>query len=257
MAGGNLECLSLFWEYYFGARYYDAEIGRWMCVDPMAHKAPTLSPYVYCSNSPLNRIDPDGRGDFWNDLSIAVRTLILEVSSTTTTALQLATQVNVQVGSASFEGNGREFVQMTQQALDDEIRSNLPSEEQAVNFLDDVSQAADDGNMVAGPIAVTTGAITIVGEITGGVSVGLSAVSVVADATKAVITGKSEDYIKAGTNAIINSICNTGSKIVTNLEKGADKKILKPIMDGISNTLSTGVNKVTNEALKKDNAEKK
>ncbi|MBN2709849.1 MAG: hypothetical protein JXR46_12455, partial [Calditrichaceae bacterium] len=72
MAGGNLECLSLSWEYYFGARYYperdacrrDPEIARWHVVDPMAHKVPSLSPYIYCSNSPINRFDPNGMFDY-------------------------------------------------------------------------------------------------------------------------------------------------------------------------------------------------
>ncbi len=50
--------------YYFGARYYDPVIGRWLQVDPKAYKKPWLSPYVYCSNSPTNRFDPDGNTDY-------------------------------------------------------------------------------------------------------------------------------------------------------------------------------------------------
>jgi RHS repeat-associated protein len=46
---------------YFGARYYDPAIGRWMVVDPLADKAPDMTPYHYCQNNPLNRIDPDGK----------------------------------------------------------------------------------------------------------------------------------------------------------------------------------------------------
>jgi RHS repeat-associated protein len=45
---------------YFGARYYNPAIGRWMSVDPMAAKYPGLSPYNYCLNSPINNFDPDG-----------------------------------------------------------------------------------------------------------------------------------------------------------------------------------------------------
>jgi len=48
---------------YFGARYYDARIGRWLSIDPLAHKAPDITPYHYCHNDPLCRIDPDGSFD--------------------------------------------------------------------------------------------------------------------------------------------------------------------------------------------------
>ncbi|MBD3374485.1 hypothetical protein GF406_05550, partial [candidate division KSB1 bacterium] len=47
--------------YYFGARYYDPEVGRFISVDPLADKYPGWSPYVYCLNNPLKNIDTDGR----------------------------------------------------------------------------------------------------------------------------------------------------------------------------------------------------
>ena len=47
----------------FAGRYYDSATGRWLTVDPKANLRPYLSPYNYCQNNPLNRIDPNGLTD--------------------------------------------------------------------------------------------------------------------------------------------------------------------------------------------------
>ena len=47
--------------YYYGARYYDPSTALWFGVDPLQHKYPEVSPYVYCAGNPVVRIDPDGR----------------------------------------------------------------------------------------------------------------------------------------------------------------------------------------------------
>lgn len=48
----------------YGARWYDAVVGRFTSIDPLADIAYPFTPYHYVSNQPINRIDPAGLTDF-------------------------------------------------------------------------------------------------------------------------------------------------------------------------------------------------
>jgi RHS repeat-associated protein len=49
--------------YYYSARYYAPP--TFISRDPMFEKYPDISPYTYCSNNPMNKVDPTGMFDDW------------------------------------------------------------------------------------------------------------------------------------------------------------------------------------------------
>jgi RHS repeat-associated protein len=52
--------------YYYGARYYEPEVGKFYGIDPMTEKYPNVGGMVYCHSSPVIMVDPDGMGDYYS-----------------------------------------------------------------------------------------------------------------------------------------------------------------------------------------------
>ena len=75
---------------YRGARFYDADVARFLSLDPLAKKYSNLSPYNYVAGNPLIFIDSDGKEiqfaagsskEFLNAFSQAVNYLIKNKTS--------------------------------------------------------------------------------------------------------------------------------------------------------------------------------
>ena len=47
--------------YYYGARFYDPILSVWASTDPLCEADLSSSPYVFCGNNPIVRIDSDGK----------------------------------------------------------------------------------------------------------------------------------------------------------------------------------------------------
>ncbi|HEX8913938.1 MAG TPA: RHS repeat-associated core domain-containing protein, partial [Humisphaera sp.] len=61
--------------YYYRARYYHPDLGRFLNRDPLLYDAGDLNLYAYCAGNPATRTDPDGRF-FWVLFAIAAVAII-------------------------------------------------------------------------------------------------------------------------------------------------------------------------------------
>ena len=63
--GKELDLTHGYVNYDFGARGYNPLLGVWDRMDQMCEKYYDVNPYAYCGNDPVNKVDPDGKADYF------------------------------------------------------------------------------------------------------------------------------------------------------------------------------------------------
>jgi len=133
----------------YGARMYACELGRWMCVDPMADQRLWVSPYNYCQNNPLSRIDPNGMMDIVKPTPEALKVIKNTLSEEDAKFVQLDKDGNIDaelINSNSSESQN--FSNLVEMVNDDKtVEVHTLSNEQTFDYKDKNGVMNKDGKV--------------------------------------------------------------------------------------------------------------
>ena len=122
--------------YDYGARHYDAVLGRFITVDALYDKHFKVSPYVYCGNEPVGRIDPDGN-DWRVQTHYNRETDKIEYKITVRAAL-INNSNNKELDIKTLAGQIVEQVNATYTISGDDFVSTMDMQLRTVNSVDDI-----------------------------------------------------------------------------------------------------------------------
>ena len=100
----------------FGARIYDARIGRWLSTDPLQKRYPNLSPYNSFENNPIFFKDPDGKDAIvtikGNTITISTTIYIYGKDATSKNAKDIQNSINLKWNNVGQDGKQHNFKYM-------------------------------------------------------------------------------------------------------------------------------------------------
>jgi RHS repeat-associated protein len=206
--------------FYFGARYYDPGIGRFISVDPLADENDAWSPYSYSKDNPINRIDPDGRNDL---LAQLMAFLGVEGHRKSNEYSNFASS-RIVIPKAGIDQSGAETFADALQFLDDsaeQFQQNAP--EATAEFLGEASQVTGvaaagcyGAALLTAPVPPVSTAFATTGVTLDGVSTGTAV-------GKAILTRETPDIAEAGASLIGNRGAGSAvSNILKNVNTNDD-----------------------------------
>jgi len=164
-------------------------VQRFTSVDPLAEKKPWMSPYVYCSDNPVNRIDPDGRDDTSGTPTKKNKNGV-DTTPQSTTAVKVPDKKEPVRAPANYD-------------LKEAQKTANKTPNPRLEKTDKIVQTPEDKAVTRNPL-VQAATVVAVAPAVGAVAVAAAGNAVVVTESSVLLTtsaGAIDGYIKAKTNA--------------------------------------------------------
>jgi len=214
-------------QFYFGARYYDAEVGLWTATDPMDE---FWNPYSYCGGNPIIYTDPDGMEV--DESVYGENSNLTQASYAAEGNWALSAKIEAMVTNPDIIYSDADFAGMSDPGYGKYLLTVMPYEDYGISMMQNLTENLDMGADVLTLVAPPAGAV--VKPWTSGLNLSFKAIGHIYDASQGQFSlgkaGLDVAGVAAGkfTGAIYAPYGNAGARVSTGLglmEKGVSASI--------------------------------